>query len=1577
MTTAYRPVREIVEDDDESDDEDQVCDVDIYDQTTTELRELLAQIVPDDQNEHRLRLKRQIEIELEERRLGEELQNALQGRADSPGILVDGSGSSHATNAQVAQHPHTIAEPFPVTKRSISFDEVSSSSPSHQNGEHLAVERPVVRSFVSTSSLYPESSRNKPRRREEQTTLPPLPGSPGQASSPRLGDAWSPTGGAEHSVSPKARKAKGEIKSPPAAAQIEKIGTATVEGPPVHPANHKGKLGKGKGKGAQPFRPTPVPGGAAGAGFVIASSSVQQPTNLKKRPVAMASPATTGGGTAGKAGKGMKKGAILAEIDPAPVSSTRMTNSSSAGTSGKGNSAATTGGGVPASSKCRGKKGAATAGVTGRAVGTVTAARGGKPPGPAAANSAHGGTGSSAFAQGNNPADAKATNRTRSNITIAEQHLTKRAGSKEPPARPRGRSSLLSSTTQHEVSIAPTKRDAASSETTGKEDLESLTALENDKAAAQKMQNEGPPADARGDSEGAALEEQGVGDVPASSFSADGQKMGEEADQEADETKGMTYYDDAAATLGGQDEEDELLPDPETLKEEEVMYSTAAEDMTDTCDPTMEEGEDESSATTGTVVNDEGTTERVPPDIDVGHRNETGVVHLNVDQAVENEREHVPQHVDRANSAEEESSKHGEEKASVEDAKPCGEETVEDVHPNTGERTELLAESSIKMQVEIKPAQEDDHKDDRDALLRKYSSSNRLFEVMATMPGSGHQSHDENVSGKSSKDSTHELEWQDRARESPKSRRARIMAMLKEEKARNAAAEQAQEGNASSKAPQSLTQKGSATSGLETSSGKTCSSTSLHQEQDTQRTASPTASKSPRPAEDSADSAGNKKVSDSSPPPDSARTGPEETKEGKGLPGTRPQQRNATTPSTGVQSSPPAEPPPSGGKHHASTSSASKQKSKPARAGGAAGAASRGLDTLDLTPEQVAAATASEIAKDYHGNFFGIFSHFYRAPKDEEYYPRLMRELQEAYRDHFSELTAATAPSNKQKNGSNANSRSTSSTIAAKLQSAKARIPTTRIQRSLQLDVFLGGLEKDQNQNADQGGNNSSSAKPSIPKSLKYDYSTRYYKVIESRQEVYDIVTRSLNRKQDWEELKHGLGTTISNFMWNLLWTWSQPKIDYSKLLVWQKVNHFPGNKHLTRKDRLKRNIERYTKQTCASNQAANAFRIMPQTFILPKEYVAFCQTYAATDEKNREIKDQVTAEVEKENEKSAAPFEKKSVQQLLKQRLKPNYWIMKPAKSSRGRGIYVLDDIGDVSYGELSVIQQYVSNPLLLEGYKWDLRLYVLVTSFQPELCAYLYQEGFARFATVPYTLEDLSTLIHLTNTSIQRQNEHNQKCTRDTLLGGTKIDLKTLRHRLEGIHIKWDVVWHKIQDCILKSLCVAKDHMEENRNAFEIFGYDLMFDANLQCWLIEVNSSPSLGVDHLLDEHVKAPMIDDTIELVQPQAFNREKLLKILSRRCNQQKTAKNPGPQLSLDLAAILDNDLRLQPEILAEAAVEDESPSEEEEETDETDAEGAPTRKTGNKHRKRNLGNYLQIAPSEHWSQILKMKSQLFR
>ena len=73
-------------------------------------------------------------------------------------------------------------------------------------------------------------------------------------------------------------------------------------------------------------------------------------------------------------------------------------------------------------------------------------------------------------------------------------------------------------------------------------------------------------------------------------------------------------------------------------------------------------------------------------------------------------------------------------------------------------------------------------------------------------------------------------------------------------------------------------------------------------------------------------------------------------------------------------------------------------------------------------------------------------------------------------------------------------------------------------------------------------------------------------------------------------------------------------------------------------------------------------------------------------------------------------------------------------------------------------VVQRYLTKPYLIDGFKFDLRLYVLVNGISP-LRVYLWNDGLARFATVPYETpnsKNMSNLfMHLTNYAINKDSE------------------------------------------------------------------------------------------------------------------------------------------------------------------------------------------------------------------------------
>jgi len=72
-------------------------------------------------------------------------------------------------------------------------------------------------------------------------------------------------------------------------------------------------------------------------------------------------------------------------------------------------------------------------------------------------------------------------------------------------------------------------------------------------------------------------------------------------------------------------------------------------------------------------------------------------------------------------------------------------------------------------------------------------------------------------------------------------------------------------------------------------------------------------------------------------------------------------------------------------------------------------------------------------------------------------------------------------------------------------------------------------------------------------------------------------------------------------------------------------------------------------------------------------------------------------------------------------------------------------------------VVQRYIGNPMVLKGYKYDLRVYVIVAGNKDgEMTAFLADEGLARFCTEKYkqpTRDNFkNSYMHLTNYSVNK---------------------------------------------------------------------------------------------------------------------------------------------------------------------------------------------------------------------------------
>jgi hypothetical protein len=246
----------------------------------------------------------------------------------------------------------------------------------------------------------------------------------------------------------------------------------------------------------------------------------------------------------------------------------------------------------------------------------------------------------------------------------------------------------------------------------------------------------------------------------------------------------------------------------------------------------------------------------------------------------------------------------------------------------------------------------------------------------------------------------------------------------------------------------------------------------------------------------------------------------------------------------------------------------------------------------------------------------------------------------------------------------------------------------------------------------------------------------------------------------------------------------------------------------------------------------------MPETYILPRDYDIFVNEKL----KNFNLED------------------------------KTNLWLLKPCASSRGRGIRFLTDLENIP--KKIIASHYVYNPHLINGRKYDLRLYLLVTGYTP-LKIYLYDDGLARFCSEEYDLNPEkmnNSFIHLTNYSINKNSSNFEANNSVNEEFGDKWTLYTLKKYFEKNNLNFDEVWRKIKDIIIKiilsvtdmAIPIIKSFKLSSGNLFEIYGVDILLDAELNPWLMEVNLNPSLNCDSELDLKVKSKLLTDIFNII-----------------------------------------------------------------------------------------------------------------
>ena len=393
-------------------------------------------------------------------------------------------------------------------------------------------------------------------------------------------------------------------------------------------------------------------------------------------------------------------------------------------------------------------------------------------------------------------------------------------------------------------------------------------------------------------------------------------------------------------------------------------------------------------------------------------------------------------------------------------------------------------------------------------------------------------------------------------------------------------------------------------------------------------------------------------------------------------------------------------------------------------------------------------------------------------------------------------------------------------------------------------------------------------------------------------------------RSEIWEKVP----TSHYRFC-DLVWAPLTSTIDFkSSQYVHQYLNHIQFNEEITNKMRLYANLLKHCEK-----KKIDVYKIFPFTICLTLSHHTFEEQLD-----NFKI---LFKEIDKYTPKSDVVFSS-LFNALLNKKIGSNQtinipktfnsgknmWIIKPVNLNRGRCIKVLNNIDEIlkemkwiqtskkiliSEGnndnsknkilnsekknsfekeyintngikcEYIMIQKYLEKPLLYQGRKFDIRMWIMFMTNR-ENDVYIFKEGHLKATSLKYNPDSNDLFVHLTNYSVQKHNIHFSK-----IEIGNEIPFYEFQRELDrkktGINFIKDIYPKIVRIVRLTGGAAIQGKMNfmNIKNCFEIFGYDFILDENYKPYLLEINTNPGLEISSPLINQLLPRMIDDAFKL------------------------------------------------------------------------------------------------------------------
>jgi len=309
-----------------------------------------------------------------------------------------------------------------------------------------------------------------------------------------------------------------------------------------------------------------------------------------------------------------------------------------------------------------------------------------------------------------------------------------------------------------------------------------------------------------------------------------------------------------------------------------------------------------------------------------------------------------------------------------------------------------------------------------------------------------------------------------------------------------------------------------------------------------------------------------------------------------------------------------------------------------------------------------------------------------------------------------------------------------------------------------------------------------------------------------------------------------------------------------------QNYNHIPGHGNINRKDKAAEALIKYNQLYEDRPECFNSSKFFPKTWLLNYE-------------------DQCT---EFFNHLNSPAYEQLKREKVI-------VYIRKLGIGSHmAKGVQPMDSDEEQEIrriwrdGQLCgkvqkhyIIQNFVDKPLLVEGHKFDFRIYLLIASTNPVIA--FYHDGFLRVSVHKYDIHSKDKSVLLTNTELSK-GAFKQAANGTLINGMNETELRNFQmwnfNRLQNYLLenkkisdpKWidNYLRPEFQKAMIHLIRMSQSGFAKLSAVYELFGVDFMLDEEMNLWFLECNSSPVMSGTSEEKEKFMINMLKDHFEIV-----------------------------------------------------------------------------------------------------------------